>query len=414
MAPIRTAIGLTLSVLLTVAAVATADDTAADDDDVVCSAAKQKLLDRGYVCAPSHVELDAEPLVENVKFKGEWSHSTTLSSEVRSVWTAHNWGDPDDMDDVMVLRDGTICYKNTHRGGKFNATASMLAGIEASKDKNTTTARGLKTYGPELRKMLRSSPRKVLQFDDELTVPASDEEIRVPLDVSSEQFPFITVGRLTNGCSGALVGPCHYLTAGHCVFSPGSFSRRPGLDFTPGLNGLDSQPFDTFRAVALRASLGWTLYGNDYFDSAIVQVEGRPGDDLGFMELGAVRDSDTVDLNIAGYPGDKTIGQMWYDFCTDAELPFDAEEREHVFHDCKTTNGNSGSPMWTYEPEDDTRRIPAVHVGQEASILPVPFTDVFGNQRVAGVVLNKRPRATFIEGALLDELKAAIDDMECT
>ena len=121
------------------------------------------------------------------------------------------------------------------------------------------------------------------------------------------------------------------------------------------------------------------------------------------VEFGADGLPDVVALNIAGFPGSKPLGQMWFDYCTDVELPFGSDKPEFVFHNCTTTNGNSGSPMWTYTPADGSRRIAAVHTSQTIQVIredPLTF-DVLAS-------------ATFLTGDLLEELQNAIDEMECS
>eukprot|EP00803_Ostreobium_quekettii_P001549 evm.model.scf_118.9 EVM.evm.TU.scf_118.9 scf_118:143073-143456(-) len=111
-------------------------------------------------------------------------------------------------------------------------------------------------------------------------------------------------------------------------------------------------------------------------------------------------------LNIAGYPGDKPIGEMWFDSC-DASFP-DSEQSEFeefeglVGHDCETAPGNSGSGMWTYSPEDGSRVIAAIHTAR--------FVGFNFNFFIEAV---DEPKGVHLAGDLLRELQSVMDDMEC-
>lgn len=109
-----------------------------------------------------------------------------------------------------------------------------------------------------------------------------------------------------------------------------------------------------------------------------------------------------VNLNIAGYPGDQELGEMWYDFCRNVDLPFGTGSRSMVVHSCRTAPGSSGSPMWTYTPEDGRRKIAAVHTSQIVRVNL--FTATQTNGPLAAV---------FLEGDLLQEMRDAIVDMPC-
>jgi V8-like Glu-specific endopeptidase len=55
------------------------------------------------------------------------------------------------------------------------------------------------------------------------------DDTRVLVNKTSA-FPFHHIGRLARGCTATIVGPFHILTAGHCVYDQGTWSRR--LAFT--------------------------------------------------------------------------------------------------------------------------------------------------------------------------------------
>lgn len=409
--------------LVVVLLLAVAGCSSEDDSHMSALHRCQHSLERkGYTCI-GMVDIDPTPGDEYASKPVTPGKSSFVTRQVDSIWEARGWGRPDDADKISILEDGTLCVK------WVNATAEKIEAPreEATKKTSPETGRRLARAMPGNRKSLGSavdasrrlnflgglfgqeptpSPSGATaddgRFTQELPIPAGVEQIRVPIDQSTKA-PFSMVGQVGLGCSGTLVGPCHYLTAGHCVFDPATSQVRTGLDFNPGRNGVDSLfPLGRFQAVQIQPARGWFTSEDPASDMAIVQVQGRPGDTLGTMEMGADGLPDLVALNIAGYPGDQDLGEMWYDYCPGARLPFNSRTRSMVNHECTTTNGNSGSGMWTLTP-DGKRTIAAVHTSQRIS---ASFDGGF-------ISIDAQPGGSFVYGTLLEEMRAAIADMEC-
>ena len=99
--------------------------------------------------------------------------------------------------------------------------------------------------------------REMLTFDEEAGANLSTEEGGEDFEGAKGDFqsqhvgdnrssrapttawPWRTIGQLSNGCSGVLVGPSTVATAAHCVVSSGNFSFP---DFTPARDG-GSSPY---------------------------------------------------------------------------------------------------------------------------------------------------------------------------
>ncbi|CAD7697471.1 unnamed protein product [Ostreobium quekettii] len=372
----------------------------------------------GWECTGA-VGVDEGPVGEVVRWEGEARRGdSTPTAAIEAVWAANGWGRVEEAAGMTVLVDGTACLRRNWTIASIDRSAEVAVGKGPERHAGRKLA-GLGDAGAG-RRSLRMRGRGKGEGEDkgdleaEIVVPSGEEQVRVPVNESSERFPFTAVGMLDNGCSGVLVGPCHYLTAGHCVLDPGGGNRRWGLDFSPGKNGR-SAPFGRLRALQAYAAVKWSLFEDDLADAAVVQVEGRPGEAIGYMEIGDGDLPKGASLNLAGYPSDKPNGEMWYDFCDKVEIP--PNPQQFVFHNCKTYNGNSGSPMWSYSPGEGgpgpLRQVPVVHTGLQAVVL-VPIGQNATSLNLDDVdVLSKRARGTFLMGSLLRELRSVMEDMVC-
>lgn len=143
------------------------------------------------------------------------------------------------------------------------------------------------------------------------------------------------------------IGPHTLATAGHCVFIKGS--GVPGRDgwvkrivVMPGRNG-SSMPYGSVTSSNLRSVTGWTGSGNWEYDYGAIILPTNLGNTTGWFGLAAYGDGDLngKTLNIAGYPGDKPGGTMWYAANTTASLG-----ARKIFYDIDTAGGQSGAAVY--------------------------------------------------------------------
>lgn len=104
---------------------------------------------------------------------------------------------------------------------------------------------------------------------------AGSPEVNVPghprIRIRSVGYPFNVIGLMENGCTGTLVGPCHVLTAGHCIYSHDRREYNTKMGFAPGQNtGTGSR---VIKWKDFRVSEKW-LWKEDFnADYAIVSLK---------------------------------------------------------------------------------------------------------------------------------------------
>lgn len=147
--------------------------------------------------------------------------------------------------------------------------------------------------------------------------------------------------------TGWFISPRTLITAGHCVFIKGS--GVPGRDgwvrrivVMPGRNGA-SLPFGSVTATSFRSVGGWTQNGNPEFDYGAIILPTPLGGTTGWFGYGNYSDADLLAStgNIAGYPGDKPAGTLWYDARRIASV-----SARKVHYDIDTAGGQSGAAVY--------------------------------------------------------------------
>jgi V8-like Glu-specific endopeptidase len=151
--------------------------------------------------------------------------------------------------------------------------------------------------------------------------------------------------------TGWFVGPHTLITAGHVVYItnsgvPGRDGWVRSIDVMPGRNGT-SLPFGSVTSTNFRTVTGWTGSGDPNFDYGAILLTTELGTKTGWFGFGVYSDSDLLATvgNIAGYPGDKPSGTLWY-----ASRRIASVTNRTVHYDIDTAGGQSGSAVYRILP----------------------------------------------------------------
>jgi len=165
--------------------------------------------------------------------------------------------------------------------------------------------------------------------------------------------PFSRVVRLVNDtgqCSGAMFGPRHVLTAGHCLHS----GKRSGHHYGPTsatpaqicAGSGTCKPFGVGNELARIVSSAWrggiTYRWSE--DWAILILDARLGDATGFFGFGTTSKDTLEDLTVPtfGDPGAKPAATNWGSSCSvGVVLP------RRFRYECDISDGQSGSGIWS-------------------------------------------------------------------
>lgn len=131
--------------------------------------------------------------------------------------------------------------------------------------------------------------------------------------------------------SGAIIGPSHVLTAGHCIYihAHGGWVRR--VEVIPGMDA-SRRPYGRAWATNLRTYTGWIRYRQKEHDWALLTLDRKIGNRTGWMGRRTAHPSDAMyrgTLNTAGYPADRSGGSRMY---FDADKGRSANQYNHRYY----------------------------------------------------------------------------------
>ena len=182
--------------------------------------------------------------------------------------------------------------------------------------------------------------------------------------------------------TGFFIGPRTLITAGHCVYLH-NHGWASEILVSPGRDGAD-KPYGAIKATAFRSVAGWTQNRNRNYDYGAIILPQSIGRRTGAFGYGVLPGSHILGsrLNIAGYPGDKPTGTMWYH-----GMKGKAVSSRTITYDIDTAGGQSGSPVWQFR--NGQRIVVGIHTngssrGNSATRIVRPIYNNFQSWRRAG------------------------------
>lgn len=166
---------------------------------------------------------------------------------------------------------------------------------------------------------------------------------------NTEQYPDSIHGQMSMsfseneyGGSGVLVGPHHFLTAGHCIYDADTKEWAKDIKVRLGLNGTIA-PFNETVGVKVYAYKRWIDDGNQEFDIALITLNRSVGFETGWAGLLSLEDKElsSQTVHVTGYPGDKGFKEMWT-----MDHPLEKVQPEQLFYKIDTYGGQSGGAVW--------------------------------------------------------------------
>lgn len=142
--------------------------------------------------------------------------------------------------------------------------------------------------------------------------------------------PYASMGIIMSGCSGALVMNNYVLTSPWCVYNLQTKKFYENLDFIPAINGTEA-PIGTIKWKNVWMPKGYQDTGDLAYAFALIELEGKPGDQMGWFGFGPAEGSENVKkLTVTGYPFIGTPkNTLWETTCT-----IDANQEHAYFYRC--------------------------------------------------------------------------------
>lgn len=172
----------------------------------------------------------------------------------------------------------------------------------------------------------------------------------------ASKAPYSFVGNLNTSCTGTLIGPKHFITAGHCVYDVTNRQLTTYLVFTPRQIENGTYPFGEIKAAKIYIQKEFMDNLDVAYDFAVVELAEPVGNKTGWADLQVVTNETSLKkIRITGYPEDEIMDTMWTVTCP-ATI-----KGTQILYKCDTSGGMSGSSLFSSNVPGAQEKIYGIH-----------------------------------------------------
>lgn len=173
---------------------------------------------------------------------------------------------------------------------------------------------------------------------------------------NTSKAPYSFVGKINTSCTGTMIGPKHFITAGHCVYSPRYRELTSYLVFSPRQIENGTYPFGQIKAKKFFIQKEFVDNLDIAYDFAVVELVEPIGTKTGWAELQVVTNETSLkNIRITGYPLDEILDTMWSVNCP-ATI-----KGTQILYKCDTSSGMSGSSIFSAKSPGAPETIYGIH-----------------------------------------------------
>jgi V8-like Glu-specific endopeptidase len=172
----------------------------------------------------------------------------------------------------------------------------------------------------------------------------------------TSKAPYSFVGNINTNCTGTLIGPKHFITAGHCVYDVHYKQLTSYLVFSPRQIENGTYPFGQIKAKKIFIQKEFIDSLDIAYDFAVVELAEPIGNKTGWAEFQVITNETSLKkIRITGYPEDEIMDTMWSVTCP-ATI-----NGTQIHYKCDTSSGMSGSSLFSSKASGGQETIYGIH-----------------------------------------------------